>query len=177
MRILLQWHHTPDHDTSDAQVIIGMAFGANMNGHGQPPGASNEDIARIIHRLWTARKIPVITQREVAEAMEVLHFPIRPALVISEQPGQFHIDSREVLFKAWEFCRQHKLRTAIIVAHPMHILRSAWVAQKLGFRVRLPDVSTVPYEPNSSQWWTRNPLFFFIWELKSRIGWKLMGYL
>lgn len=178
MGILSDWRHIPHADAlRNAQVIIGMAFGANRKNTSQEPGVSNEEIARIIHRLWQKKNLPVIAQREVAEAMVKLRIPIKPALVISESDQEFHINSRDVLLQASKYCQRHKLQIAAIVAHPAHILRCSWVAEKIGFDVRLPDVSSVPYEPRSTQWWTRNSLFFFAWELYARIGWRLKGYL
>src|SRR5579864_3994905 len=98
MRILADWKYVPDTDPLlDAQVIIGMSFGANRKGTGQHPGVSNEEIARIIHRLWLVKNLPVIAQREVAEAMAGLKIPIPPEIVVSENDGQFHINSHEVL--------------------------------------------------------------------------------
>jgi hypothetical protein len=38
-----------------------------------------------------------------------------------------------------ELLQTSKVRTAVIVAHPVRILRCAWVARKLGFAVRLLD--------------------------------------
>jgi hypothetical protein len=178
MWILSDWKYVPAIDPLfNAQVIIGMSFGANLKGKGQHPGVSNEEIARIIHRLWLSKNLPVIVQREVAEAMAEIRLPIRPDLVVSESDNQFHISSYEVFCQAWKYCSGLNMRTAVIVAHPAHILRCAAIAGKIGFTVRLPDVSSVPYELQSTQWWTRNRFSFFIWELYARIGGKLKGYL
>ncbi len=178
MRILCQWTYTPNTDPlSEADVIVGMAFGANIKGKGQPPGASNEEIARIILRLWTTKHMPVFVQREVAEAITKLNIPIQPVLVISEDDRQFHITSYEVLARTYQLCKRLNLRRAVLVAHPAHIQRCAWVAEKIGFIVTLPDVSSVPYEPGSSQWWTRDRFSFLIWDLCARVGWRLKGYL
>ena len=178
MRILSDWKYVPDTDPFlNTQAIIGMSFGANRKATGEHPGVSNEEIARIIHRLWLAKNLPVIAQREVAEVMARLNLPIRPELVVSEKDNQFHINSHEVLRQAWNCCRALNIRRVVIVAHPAHILRCAAVARKMGFTVRLPHVSSVPYEPRSRQWWTRNRFSFFFWELYARIGGKLKVYL
>ncbi len=178
MRIICEWNYVPDLDPLyNAQVIIGMSFGANHKNKGESPGVSNEEIARIIYRMSASNNIPVIAQREVAEAITKLKIPIQPVLVISENDNQSHITSYEVLCQAWQFCNNTHLRQAIIVAHPAHILRCSWVAEKIGFTINLPNVSSVPYEILSTQWWTRNRFFFFIWELYARIGWKFKGYL
>jgi len=153
-----------------------MAFGANRKGAGDSPGQSNMAIARIVNELWQTKHLPIIAQREVAEALAELRLP-KPDLVISEAAGQFHIDSHEVLRRAWIYSRARTLRHAVIVAHPAHILRCKAVAERMGFKVKLPDVSSVPYEPSSKQWWTRNPLAFLIWELFARISWRKKGWL
>jgi hypothetical protein len=178
MRILFDWKYAPDIDPlATAEVIIGMAFGANRKGSGEPPGVSNEAIARIIYSLWTSKHLPVIVQREIAEAFLRLDIPIRPNLVISEQSTEFHINSYEVLFQAWDYCKQRALREAVVVAHPAHILRCKAVAGKIGFSVKVPNISSVPYEPRSKQWWTRNRYLFFIWEFFARISWRNRGFL
>ncbi len=178
MRILLDWKYTPDpHPLTSAQVIIGMAFGANQKGKMEPPGISNEAIADRVFTLWNLKKLPVIVQREVAEALVKLRLPIEPELIISETDEQFHINSFEVLRTAWEYCRNRNLRVAAIVAHPAHVLRCKSIAEKMGFSVKLPDLSAVPYEPLSKQWWTRNKWTFFFWELFARISGRIKGYL
>jgi hypothetical protein len=178
MHILCNWRSIPNADPIiNADVIIGMSFGANHKSKGENPGVSNEEIARIVYRLWNLKNVPVIVQREVAEALVKLNIPIRPALVVSEIDGQVHIGSHEVMFQAWRYCQRSQITHVMIVAHPAHILRCAWVAQKIGFIVSLPDVSSVPYEPTSTQWWTRNKWYYWVWELHARIWLKINGYL
>src|SRR4051812_4724283 len=110
MRILLDWVYSPDKALiPTAQVIIGMAFGANQKGRKQHPGQSNKAIARIIYELWRKRRLPVIAQREVAEALAGLRIPVTPSLVVSEADNQEHIDSHEVLSIAQAYCRARKI--------------------------------------------------------------------
>jgi hypothetical protein len=178
LRVLFQWHYSPDPDPlSKAQVIIGMAFGANRKSANEDPGLSNIAIAQIIYKLWLVKRLPVIVQREVAEAISKEDIGMVPSLVIEERDNQFHIDSYEVIAVAWEYCKQHGLHNAILVAHPAHILRCMWVARKIGFQATAPNVSTVPYEPGSKHWWTRNKWSYYLWEFFARISWAIKGYL
>jgi hypothetical protein len=58
------WKYRPtSKPLENAQVIIGMAFGANTKGRNEEPGMSNEAIGRVIQDLWRQKQLPLIAQR------------------------------------------------------------------------------------------------------------------
>jgi len=66
----------------------------------------------------------------------------------------------------------------IIIAHPMHVWRVNKHCQKLSLVPIIPyDLEKIPFDPASSQWWTRSAFLWIIRELPIRIYCLLRGYI
>lgn len=144
-----------------SQVIIALAFGFRINS----PGSSNLALTRITEQWHEDLKIPIIAQHEIADQ---LYEP--PLLNIKEhRTAGKYLDTFEVIDQAFVACRSCGFQDALIVAHPDHQWRSMQTAQALGLRVAAADVSSVPYDGKSVQWWTKNAGLFMPREILSRL--------
>jgi predicted XRE-type DNA-binding protein len=155
-------------------AVIGMGFSANnMDDPDRLPGKSNEQIATIMAELWHYAQLRhvnlvVLTQREVAEALEIKHSEVSIDLILTEIGSEKHISSHDILGQAWKYCSRHYVTEAIVVAHRMHALRAKWNAEMWGFKVHPPHRYASAFAPESTQWHTHNALAFFFWEMLSR---------
>lgn len=151
---------SPVEDFSEADAVIAIPFGSHNQS--QPVGTSNASIATLLASLHTKFNLPIGTQWEIADG--------NPATSCEVTVGpRFapHITTPE-FFAAIKKAHP-EWKTIILVAHPDHIQRCVWTAEKMSYKVLIPDVSTVPYDLASSQWWCRSRTVFLCWELMARL--------
>lgn len=165
----------------DGQVIIAPSFGARKIEYADNFKNSNLNIAYQIEDVYPERDIPVILQKEVAEAARRWMFKngkIITAIIKRHRIEGKYLDTYEVLAQAVEAMKENGWKKAIIVGHPAHIPRIKAVLEKMGMEVIIPSgLETIPYDPLSIQWWTRGPLRWWIREIPTRIFYKLKGYI
>lgn len=149
---------SPDFDLAACEVILAQSFGLRADG----PGVSNEALAEVVRSLHLRHGLPMVLQWEVADCLTDL--PMAGVIREHEEPGKY-LDSREVLLQSWSICQAHGWKRAVVVAHPDHAWRVARIAHKLGFQVAVANTSQVPYDPESTQVWTRGPVRFLLREV------------
>ena len=156
---------SPVEDFSKVDAVIAIPFGSHNES--QPVGRSNASIAALLISLHIRFNLPIGTQWEIAECNQAI-----PCEVIVGPRFAPHITTPE-FFAAIKMARP-EWKTIILVAHPDHIQRCVWTAEKMSYKVLIPDVSTIPYDPASSQWWCRGRAVFLFWELAARLvcWWK-----
>jgi hypothetical protein len=173
------WKRKPQGKMEEAEVIIVLAFG-----HRGPnnPGDSNIFLAKAVSRtsLNLAYILPMILQGEILQALP-WSSPRDSIFSIEKhrQPGKY-LDTREFLLHAWEFCVKSGLgrnTKAIIIAHPWHLPRIIMMAERIGFRVVVPNIGLIAFDPDSHQWWTRNWFLWIIRELPGRILCLIKGWI
>jgi uncharacterized SAM-binding protein YcdF (DUF218 family) len=155
-------------ETAQADCVLGLAFGLVRDGLQIRPGASNIGLAQLARKHFA--RLPLILQGEVADAYgEPL--PGIPLFRIDQhrQAGKY-LDTSEVAAQALEIMRQQGWRSAVLLAQAHHVPRVALVCQRLGLQTVVPPgLGEVGFCPNSSQWWTRGRLRWFVRECATMI--------
>ncbi len=163
-----------------ADVLIGLSFGRRK----ATPGNSNKRLAAVIAAIQEKMKsvghapLPMILQKEVDDAYrqhgDYWITGLRSfSIYRNEKDKDGYLDSYEVLRQAWIIMKKEGWEKAVIVAHPDHWLRCAAIAKWFGMEVvsnsaLRVQLSTVGYDPQSVQFWTRKRWLFKIWTLA---GW------
>jgi hypothetical protein len=153
---------------STADVIIGQAFGMRHDS----PGISNQALGEQADTVQKETGKPLILQGEIADCL-----PDRgQGIVIRKHslPGKY-LDTYEFLWQAHLFCQLQRQNQVILIAHQDHRWRVMMVAKKLGFTIIIPDSPPIPYDHQSTQWWTRRRSLFLIREIPARILYVLTG--
>ena len=165
-------------------VLVGFAFGLRKNS----PGKSNEKMAEII--LENNQGEPVIVQGEIAEAFPGEgDFPLR-VIPGNKSEGESYTDTHEVAKRSLEIMERQDWQGPItVVCHKAHEPRIRGVFNKLlpqrGSPERLvrflKQIQEVPYDFWSlfkgGQWWTTNPILWWIREIPARLVYKWKGYI
>ncbi len=166
----------------DIEAIVGVPFGSHASNG--TPGASNRGIARVMVDL--RKRFPqakLIAQWEIADALRELG--VEPDIETGDR-GNPHITTRH--FFTTVLTRNRKLVKIAAVAHPDHLRRVVWTAERLGFKVAIPNANSIPYDPDSTQVWCRskwklpfstNPRNwgFFWWERVAMAVFALKGWI
>jgi len=158
-------------------VIVAQSFGMGANG---TPGLSNEAMAKIVLKIRERTGLSMILQIEVANALLKL-LPEKPKdlWIIKEhrEKGKY-LDTREVVYQTWGIMEKHNWTEAVVVAHPAHVSRVTRLFKKMGMETLIPkkDIESIPFDPNSTQWWTRNIFLWGLREIPSRIIYKMRGW-
>lgn len=164
----------------ECQVALGQSFGLREDG----PGLSNESLAKIIEWLQEAypHLFPPLVQWEIRDALPkgyVLSFVVEKHRVEGK-----YLETREVFAQQAEVCHQNGWQRVIALAHPDHMGRvceviRAFKLDPVPFPITPSAANTVdvPYDPLSSQWWTRSRPLFKLREIPTRIYYLLRGWI
>jgi hypothetical protein len=145
-------------------AVVVLAFGT---------GISNAFLAVKAAKFSAAHDCPIICQREVFCYLDADHGSPMP-VVLSGMKGPTLTPTRR-----WSKQKQYEQRRwskILLIAHPDHQSRALKVAHKLGLDVEVAEIEKVPYDPSSSQWWTRNRLLFRLWDLGAGFYYFIRGF-
>ena len=83
------------------------------------------------------------------------------------------------IISQWEIDKAMKRSSChAVVAHSLHVWRVAKVLQKLGVETIIPvRLKTIPFDPKSEQWYTRNRFFWVAREIPARLYHFLKGWI
>jgi hypothetical protein len=159
---------SPEEKIKSADVILGQSFGLRKN----DSGTSNRQMAKIAQQIFEQYGISMALQWEIADCLPYLP----KTLIVREHriKGKY-LDTFEVLSQMWEFCKEKSWKRAIILAHPDHYWRCWMVAKMLGFIPISIDVSSVKYDPESIQEWTKSARKFIPYDVAARIWLLITG--
>lgn len=161
-----------ERELEDSNVILAQSFGMRADS----PGKSNEALAKIVRDLYERFQLPVIAQKEIASANCLSSIP-KMVIYKHRQPRKY-LDTLEVLHQSKSLCELYRYgRKVILVAHPKHLWRVSKKAEKMGSVTRVANTKSVPYDPLSKQWFTRNFFFFLIREIPVRIFSLIRGWI
>lgn len=189
-------------ELDNSTSIIGLAFGygdykeeldKNYNPNTHSPGNSNLWIAETINRLSHNKR--VFAQLEVAEALRSLGE--EPFFVADpRRSNKFYYSTQDVME---DMCEAGLTRgcppaeragnplspscadSICFVSHPHHLFRARlqflqfFKSKQPAVRVIYPDLSSIEYDPNSIQAWTRSNEAFVDREVGVCIAYHLMG--
>lgn len=140
----------------DVDCVIGFSFGFRKRASHVEPGQSNQDMARLINKLYA--RLPKIVQFEIADALPKEAYRTGIYRIEKHRESEEYLDTREVAAQAKAIMDSHGWKRAVVVAHPYHMPRVDAVCQKLGIGVVVPDdLGSIRFDPESEQEWTRDP--------------------
>ena len=154
-------------------VLIALSFGAGKN-HGQ----SNYYIAKNLAEQMFVHQCAGIAQWEVHDLVKK-HFSdrIEELPLFSIQADDKYFDSFAVLQKADDIVTKEEFNSISYIGHHAHLWRVRRVALKFGMPQNhdLELKWFVPYDEESTQWWTRSWWQFWPREILVIIVWSLVG--
>lgn len=150
-------------DVREADSIIGQSFGARVD----EPGLVNEHLAEYIIEQLPPHLIRAL-QQEISMAMQdrgrVVEHTIQgdPSTALGAQ-----LDSFGLLTEARDWLFENGYQRPVLVGHAHQMGRLILQARKLEI-----DIVTTPglpqqYDPQSTQFWTRNPA---LWTVREALG-------
>lgn len=146
-----------------------QSFGLRKDG----PGTSNEFLANFIVEIYNKIPKKLIIQEDAAIA-----FPkeIKINKIISKHSKpEKYLDTYEVSRQCAKYCKEYGIKKLLVFAHPDHIWRVARSIEKFGIETISVKLKSMPYDPESSQVWTRSRRAFLPRELIVRIYYFLTG--
>jgi hypothetical protein len=143
-------------------VVFCLSFGKRAN----EASPSNKFLIEKIVRFYQDSPLPLIIQKDCADYFSK---DIKIDKIISNHIiiGKY-LDTREVLRQCVEHCVVHRFKKALIFAHPDHLPRIKRELNHFNFKFELADTIGCPYDPKSSQIWTRNKTIFLLREVLVR---------
>ena len=174
----------PTGNLNEADVFFLLGFGLVRTADGRLlPGASNLALARwlVAHN---PHRLPTITQEGTYLALKQLEYA-DPALAVENwvinlpHDDRLHVDTYGAALQIWLICANAGLEHGVLVTHPWQLARSRRIFAKLPLQeLIIPDLPPMPFEPNSTQLWTRHKLLYLLYEfgLARPIG-HLFGWL
>lgn len=140
-------------------AIFCLSFGKRDNGL----GLSNEFLIDKILEFYKNKPLPLIIQKDCAD---YLPKNINVDKVISQHRifGKY-LDTSEVIRQCVKYCADHGYKKVLVFAHPDHLKRVRKNLKHQGLEFEIADTILCPYDPKSSQWWTRNKIFFMLREV------------
>jgi len=162
LKCLFCWGYKPTGKIEKGDCIVTLSFGR----HKRNSGSSNIAISQLIDQSNSGKNtVPVIAQFEVAE--QVMHG------VVMHRVGQWrdgYLPSWKVVDKIIAKMRELGVSRPILYAHPDHVWRIKRHFLRHQIELIIPDnLSEVPYDRYSVQWWTRGPIRWRLREILVRL--------
>lgn len=143
-----------------AQVFLGFSFGCR----GNRPGLSNEAIAKAIAKRADWHTTFVCVQWEIGTALrEIGFFPDQEINFLSGEKHLTTIDVAIHMKALINACHLHDFEVNVF-AHQLHMRRCLRALKLLGIDAN-PIWIKVPFDRESSQWWTRSVSQWYIREI------------
>jgi len=114
------------------QEVALVGLGAGVCTSRIVPGPANEAIANVVTSPDRGKLPPVIAQWEFAETHAAKRGELKVLKTLGAR-GAYH-NTREILAEAKSYMDLRGWQSAAIVAHPWHLVRCIWTAQKLGIQ-------------------------------------------
>jgi hypothetical protein len=149
-----------------AIYALGLSFGIGPNG---APGQSNTALKRVMEEVRRRYGCKLIAQCEIGDLLENPEMVVRKHRENNRRDTPKYLDTLEVLRQMCVYIERSgassKSRHVVVVAHPDHWARCAAVVRAMGFIPLAPEgLETIPYDPQSTQWWTRKRALFILRE-------------
>lgn len=160
LRGALTGEYQPRGNVADADCAVGQAFGASLDGI----GLVNDLMGQFVDNQLPPG-LYLLMQQEIANALEdqgsSAHFVIKgdPSTAVGGQ-----LDSWGVLTQARQHMQERGLTRPVLVAQAHQIGRFTMQALALGMDPIVPEGLPADFDPESTQFWTRNRGLWFIRE-------------
>lgn len=175
---------TPVGNLAEADVFFLLGFGLVQQANGRlQPGQSNLALARWL-LANNPHRVPTITQEGTFLALQQLEnahgsLELEQWVINLPHDARIHVDTFGAALQIWLICNNAGLRRGALVTHPWQMARAERIFRKLPLeQLIIPVLPPMPFEPNSSQIWTRNKLLYLLYEfgMARPIG-RLFGWL
>jgi hypothetical protein len=163
IRGALTGEYEPRGSVADADCAIGQSFGSSPDGI----GLVNDRMAQFVDSDLPAR-LYLLMQQEIANALEDqgsnANFVIKgdPSTAVGGQ-----LDSWGVLSQAQQHMMERGLNRPVLVAQAHQIGRLTMQAIRLGMDPIVPEGLPTDFDPESTQFWTRNRT---LWSIREAVG-------
>lgn len=177
---------SPQGNLADADAFILLGFGLVEQANGRlAPGASNLALAKwvVAHNHL---RLPTITQEGTYLALKELE-AADPSLDVDRwainlpHDAHVHVDTHGAALQIWLIFFNTGIRRPLLVTHPYQSERARRIFSKLPLdEIIIPSIapSIIPFTPNSTQRWTRNLLWYTIFEfMMARPIGRLFGWI
>jgi hypothetical protein len=173
LKSLLRLTAVPQHNLTDADSFILLGFGLAQTADGQDaPGKSNQAIARWLVAHNSQKRI-TFTQEGTYLALKEMEAE-NPGLAVDEwtinlpHDEHVHVDTYGAALQIWILARELGVERPCLVTHPWQMARARRIFQKLPWinQLIVPKLTLaqIPFDPQSTQIWTRHPLLYLCFE-------------
>ncbi len=147
----------------EPDAILCLSFGKRN----KEPSLSNKFLVQRVIDFYKVKPLPLIIQKDCADFFpkEIDIDRIISNYIIVEK----YLNTKEVVRQCVEYCVEHKLKKVLIFAHPDHLSRIKKDFSHFDFQFKVADTIGCPYDPKSSQFWTRNKAIFLLREMLVRL--------
>lgn len=156
---------------STADCIVGFSMGIRDS---WDMGTSNEFLSEIIWDLSERYNLPIMIQWELGECDFNFDLPSNRIVRCHRVKGEY-LDTFEVADQMQIELMYQPLTRPIVVAHPHHMWRCLKSMEKRGFQPMAADTKNVPYDRQSAQGWTKDPILFVPREIAGRLTFTYQG--
>jgi len=135
----------------------------------EEPSRCNRCLAGEVWRIVreeekNGRRVLIIAQGEIAEALKKLHMPLAYIVERHHITGEY-LDSQEVMAQAAEILMSYGVTEVIPVANPfLHLRRCRMLVREFGFMLIERRIRRIGFDKDSLQSWTRGPVRWVLHE-------------
>ena len=156
----------PVGELNRADHFIVLGFGIVRGPEGNDTlGRSNLALAKWLLTNNPNRKQAVVQYGVFLALQELGETDLDNWITVLPDHKDIHVDTRAALLQAWALTDKQGLQRPAIVCMPMQSARALWIANKMMEEVVLPSLPEMPFDPESTQLWTRSPLLYALFEL------------
>lgn len=153
--------------------IVAFSFGHRLLNQRQSPTniVLAAEVDRLIDKEPYNQPPLVVAQWEVSCSMDHVNHKI-----VAERFAQEGLSSGDVWDEAQYHFRKAEIREVIPVANPfLHLAYVTEMIERDGFQVRRERIKRIGYDPDSTQWWTRDPLRWMAYVALRKMGYERAG--
>ena len=159
------------------EIIIALSFGKRNRPFGSSTNHSNLSLAYLVQDIASKKDCPLLIQKEIADCFDTSKFlSLRKGIVSVFEKGD--LSTYEIIHSIVKMMERNECHKAIIITHPAYASRIKAILEKKLIEVELPpEIGNIPFDPQSTIWWTRGPLRWWIMEIPLRILYKLKKFI
>ncbi len=170
----------PQGSISDGGFYVLQAMGQRMGANGTAFPATNDAllVREVFLPIFQQRPLPIVAQQEFRYILTPEIEDKTDVFFVEKHPsGRKYLDTYGVLLAAKLWADEHRFKKPIILSHDQLLPRAAWTARLLFDDIIIPYVRVLPLDQFSSQKKTRTREWFWRYEWKARLVYRIMGYI
>jgi hypothetical protein len=164
---LVDWRYRELNPDVSPDCVLCFRFGILPNGE---PGRSNIAIAEQAKRH---RELPIFAQEPIVNLLQ----DRAPNLTTITPQDDSRFDTHKICCSFHRLARGQGFRRPLIISNPLHFWRPVNCLKRLGYQpVLTRENLEIPLDRESTEWWTRNLLEWYLMEAPDRLRYILMGW-